>query len=74
MAVSADKINTQLQLVFEDGLDGKGNVKYRRKTFGNVKMEATEEQLYQVAVALESLQQDLLSTIEKTDRSVLVDL
>ncbi|WP_082234351.1 DUF1659 domain-containing protein [Halobacillus massiliensis] len=74
MAVTADKINTQLQLVFENGVDDEGNVTYRRKTFGNVKMDATADELYQVAVSLESLQQHLLSTIEKTDRSLIVDL
>ncbi|GGF12453.1 hypothetical protein GCM10010954_08940 [Halobacillus andaensis] len=74
MAVTADMVNSQLQLVFENGTDDKGNVKYRRKSFNNVKMEATEEQLYKVAVAIEALQENLLSTIERNDRSVLVDL
>ncbi|MFG6149100.1 DUF1659 domain-containing protein [Halobacillus sp. B23F22_1] len=74
MAVTADMVNSQLQLVFENGTDDKGNVKYRRKSFNNVKMEATEEQLYNIAVAIEALQENLLSTIERNDRSVLVDL
>ncbi|WP_101843712.1 DUF1659 domain-containing protein [Halobacillus sp. Marseille-P3879] len=74
MAVTADMVNSQLQLVFENGTDDEGNVKYRRKSFNNVKMEATEDQLYRVAVSIESLQQNLLSTIERNDRSVLVDL
>ncbi|MCP3026306.1 DUF1659 domain-containing protein [Halobacillus sp. A5] len=74
MAVTADMVNSQLQLVFEDGTDEDGNVKFRRKSFNNVKMEADEEQLYKVAVAIEALQQDLLATIERNDSSVLVDL
>ncbi|MFC7061392.1 DUF1659 domain-containing protein [Halobacillus seohaensis] len=74
MAVTADMVNTQLKLVFENGTDEEGNVTYRRKSFNNVKMVATEEQLYNVATALEALQQNLLSTIERNDRSILVDL
>ncbi|MFC7063046.1 DUF1659 domain-containing protein [Halobacillus seohaensis] len=74
MAVTADMVNTQLKLVFENGTDEEGNVTYRRKSFNNVKMVATEEQLYNVAIALEALQQNLLSTIERNDRSILVDL
>ncbi|UOQ92995.1 DUF1659 domain-containing protein [Halobacillus shinanisalinarum] len=74
MAVTADKVNTQLQLVFENGTDEKGNVKFRTKSFNNVKMEATSDQLYKVATALAPLQQRLLSTIERNDSSVLVDL
>ncbi|MCP3030627.1 DUF1659 domain-containing protein [Halobacillus sp. A1] len=74
MAVTSDLMNSQLQLVFENGADDKGNVKFRRKSFNNVKMEATKEQLYNVAIALADLQQSTLSTVERNDSSLLVDL
>ncbi|MFD2925315.1 DUF1659 domain-containing protein [Halobacillus naozhouensis] len=74
MAVTADKTNSQLQLVFENGTDEKGNVKYRTKSFNNVKMDATADQLYKVAVALVPLQQRLLSTIERNDSAILTNL
>ncbi|WP_079529650.1 DUF1659 domain-containing protein [Halobacillus hunanensis] len=74
MAVTADKTNSQLQLVFENGTDEKGNVKYRTKSFNNVKMDATADQLYNVAIALVPLQQRLLSMIERNDSAILTNL
>ncbi|WP_163530216.1 DUF1659 domain-containing protein [Halobacillus ihumii] len=74
MAVTADKTNSQLQLVFENGTDEKGNVKYRTKSFNNVKMDATAEQLYNVAIVLVPLQQRLLLMIERNDSAILTNL
>ena len=73
MAVNAEMIDSQLQLIFEDGIDLKGNAVYRTKSFNNVKTTATSEQLHTVANALEPLQQLVLSTIERNDEFMIYE-
>lgn len=72
--IVANPISTQLRLVFYDGEDGRtGKPIYRTKNFNNVKISATEEQLFRIAVALESLQQSPLYTIERRDASEIIE-
>ncbi|UOQ43239.1 DUF1659 domain-containing protein [Halobacillus salinarum] len=74
MAITSDVIHSQLQLVFETGKDEKGKSIYRTKSFNNVKISATAEQLYHVATAFSPLQQHVLAQVERNDRSNLIDL
>ncbi|MFQ3546077.1 DUF1659 domain-containing protein [Halobacillus rhizosphaerae] len=74
MAVTADKVNSQLQLVFATGQDEEGKTTFRTKSFNNIKLTSTPDQLYRVASVLEPLQQHLLATVERNDRTELADL
>ncbi|MGI8314084.1 DUF1659 domain-containing protein [Halobacillus mangrovi] len=74
MAISSEKVGTQLQMVFENGVDGEGNPTFRTKSFNNVKPASTPEQLYTVSTALSQLQQRILYTVERNDSFVIADL
>ncbi|MFD1017972.1 DUF1659 domain-containing protein [Thalassobacillus hwangdonensis] len=74
MAVMSETQSSRLQLVFENGVDGKGEPVYKTKSFNNVKTQATDEQLYEVAVALEPLQQQLWHSIERNDNAVIYSI
>lgn len=68
--IIAEPISTQLRLVFYDGEDTMtGDPVYRSKSFNNIKIEATDEQLFIVAEAFEGLQTSSLYTIERRDHS-----
>lgn len=58
---------TKLRLVFEAGMDEKGNPLYKAKAFSNVKKEATTDQLNQAAQAITVLTNDVLNKVERND-------
>lgn len=66
MAV-ANLLETKLRMVFEKGMDEKGNPILNTKTFNNIKKEATTDQLFQVAQAISALVNDSLTKIERND-------
>lgn len=63
---------TKLRLVFEIGVDEKGAPILKTKTLNNVKNDSTADQLSQVANALASLSQDVLSIVERADNSEII--
>ncbi|CDQ19948.1 Protein of unknown function [Halobacillus karajensis] len=73
MAVQTLKVDTRLQFVLSTGQDEEGNMVTKRKTFNNIKTDATNEQLHEVAVALSPLQQHILVDIARDDRSILTE-
>lgn len=69
MAV-AEKVSSQLRLVFYDGEDDlTGKAIYKSKSFNNVKTEANAEQLLAVADAFTELQERPLNKVERKDSS-----
>ena len=73
MAVS-QIYQTQLRLVLENGINPDTNEPvYKRKTFNNVKSEATADQLQTVAQSLASLQQLPLAKVERTDHAQIIN-
>jgi hypothetical protein len=60
---------TKLRLVFEAGMDDKGNPLTKAKTFNNINRLATADQLYQTAQAITVLCNDPISRVEKADSS-----
>lgn len=61
MAYVSNVVDKELLIVFEDGIiDGK--IKYKRKSF-NVKDTATDEQIYSTGMALASLSEKVLLSI-----------
>lgn len=73
MAVNTLKVDTRLQLVLSEGQDGDGNMLLKRKSFNNVKTNATDEQLHTVSIVLAPLQQHILIDIARDDRSLLTE-
>lgn len=63
---------TTLRLIFEVGVNEKGEPVYKTKSFNNVKKEATTDQLFQVAQALSVLCNDPLSSVERNDNSDII--
>lgn len=71
MAVST-KVDSRLQLVFENGLDlATGNMTYKNKTFNNVKTTATADQLLAITQAIIPLQTLTLYSIRHNDSSII---
>lgn len=69
MAVSR-LVKSQLRLVFENGTNPLTNKPiFKTKTFNNIKMNATADQLHAVAEALSSMQQLSLYAVERADSS-----
>jgi hypothetical protein len=65
-------LGTKLRLVFEAGMDEKGNPIYKAKTFSNVKKEATVDQLFQAAQAISVLCKDTLNQVERNDSTEIL--
>ncbi|MBU5212363.1 MULTISPECIES: DUF1659 domain-containing protein [Heyndrickxia] len=60
---------SSLKLVFDNGLDDNGKPVYQSRTFNNVRLEATPDELLQAAQAIGSLSQKNLFSIERNDSS-----
>ncbi|PLR75202.1 hypothetical protein CU633_22350 [Bacillus sp. V3-13] len=60
-------MESRLRLVFETGVNEKGEPVFKTKTYSNVKKEATPDQLHQTALALAGLCADPLSSVERSD-------
>jgi hypothetical protein len=64
--------NSQLRLIFEAGLDKYGKMQYKSKTYNNVKSNASPDALYSVAQAIVGLQANVLDSIERNDKHLIV--
>ena len=72
MAVTVLNNPTGLRLKFDLGRDDlTGNTKVKSKTFSNVKYNASNEDVYEVASALESLQEYPVLEVAKIDNTTL---
>ncbi|SER70016.1 Protein of unknown function [Gracilibacillus ureilyticus] len=71
MAV-AERVDSRLQLVFESGIDPvSGDMTYKTKSFNNVKVNATSDQLLAITDALVPLQQQTLFQIKRNDAEII---
>jgi len=64
--------NTRLTLVYETGLNEKGEPIFKGKSYSNIRVNATPDQLHQAAVALGELSANPLSSVERTDNYDLI--
>jgi hypothetical protein len=64
----ATLVDSNLRLVFETGVNEKGEPIFKGKMYSNLKHEATTNQIYQAAQALSVLCNDPLYTVERSDR------
>jgi hypothetical protein len=58
---------SNIRLMFEAGIDEKGEPIFKGKTYSNVKKEATADQVQQAAIALGGLSANTLSSVERND-------
>jgi len=68
----AVKKSTRLALTFETGFNQKGEPIYKTKSYNNIKIEATADQLMQGANALGSLTVHTLVNVERNDNSEII--
>ncbi|OEF97642.1 DUF1659 domain-containing protein [Desulfuribacillus alkaliarsenatis] len=71
MAVISDRVDSRVSLVLETGTDAFGFSILRRKNYSRIKPMATDEAVFNTAVALASLQEFPLYGIDRTDTSSL---
>jgi hypothetical protein len=64
---TANLVNSVLVLSFDAGMDESGKPIVKRKSFNNIKTQATADQLYAISQALIPLQQYPVITIERHD-------
>jgi hypothetical protein len=67
MAVSAIPLTARLQLRLNTGLDDNFNPIYRTRTFSNVKTAADNEDLFELAEEIGSLQLHTLDAVRRVD-------
>ncbi|MBM4761011.1 DUF1659 domain-containing protein [Bacillus sp. B15-48] len=65
-------ISSRLNLVFETGMNDKGEPIFKGKSYANVRKEATADQLHQAATALSGLSAYPLSSVQRTDQHDIV--
>lgn len=73
MAVVKIPETSRLVLTLDDGLDNEGNPQTKTKSFNNVKPDATDEPLYNIANSVAQLQSRPLITVERNDYAELAD-
>ncbi|MGN8646361.1 DUF1659 domain-containing protein [Gracilibacillus sp. HCP3S3_G5_1] len=70
----AERIDSRLQLTFENGTDPiSGDMVYKTKSFNNVKLDATADQLLTVTQALVPLQQHALYSVKRNDTELITE-
>lgn len=70
MALESREFPSALQLVYDMGTDDDGKKLTRRRSYSNVKSDAVDQDLYDVAIALIGLQTNVANQIlvnEKTE-------
>lgn len=73
MPVNAIPVSARLQLRLNTGLDENLNPVFRTRSFSNVKPAAGNEDLYQLAQEIGSLQVHTLSLVRRVDEYELED-
>lgn len=71
MAVDVVPMDSSMQLVYNIGEDDEGRTLTRRRTFTNIKVDANEEDLFDIAVAFEELQEHYLADVIVIDKKAL---
>ncbi|AOH56375.1 hypothetical protein ABE28_018570 [Peribacillus muralis] len=65
-------VSSTLRIDFETGLTEKGDIAFKRRSFTNIKTEATAEQLFSTAVAISSVQNYPMSEVTRVDTYSLI--
>lgn len=73
MAVVKTPTNTTLRMSFQTGVNDLGDPVYRRRSMTNVKHDATDQNVFNVAEALAGLQVYNLAEVTRADNAQLSD-
>lgn len=74
MAINAIKEKTSMIISYSTGTDGAGKDIVKNQSFSNIKVTATEEDVYSVASLFSPLLQYTILSVEKLDREALVEI
>lgn len=73
MAVVTNQANSKLKLVLNAGLDENNKEIIKNKTFSNIKSTVTNENLYNLGVAISDLQSHSLNNLVRYEEYELVN-
>ncbi len=73
MAVIASNKDTVMVVTFQTGLNAQGSPKLSQRSFPNVKLSSTDQDVYDVAVALYGLQDYPLIGVRRDNRIDLAE-
>lgn len=65
--------DTQLRLVFENGIDKNGKMKYKTKNYNNIATTASTDALYEAARAIVGLQGFTLDHVSRNDNHLITE-
>lgn len=71
MAVGSTKIDTDLVIVVNVGVDEDGNEILKNKRFSKIKTNAADQDVYDVAIAIGNLLDGTLSDVKRVDSNML---
>ena len=74
MAVESRPYPSTLQLVYDMGTDEDGKKLSRRRSYTNVKSDAADQDLFDVAVAISRLQNNIFNQILVAEKTALVNI
>lgn len=74
MAVESSATGSVLRMQLQTGVDGSGDPVYRNKSLNNIKPEAADQDLYDVAQALAGLQEHTLAGVLRLDSARLEEV
>lgn len=74
MAIETNIVSTRMQLKLNTGLDQEGKEIIRTKTYSNVKAEADNQNIFDVASSLASLQEHGLHQVHRVDDIILTKI
>ncbi|WP_066633286.1 DUF1659 domain-containing protein [Desulfolucanica intricata] len=74
MAVENVPVGTTLRLQFQTGVDVNGNPVFRNKSLSNVKTDALDQNIFDVAQTLANLQEHILAGLLRIDTARLEEV
>lgn len=74
MAVENVPVGTTLRLQFQTGVDVNGNPVFRNKSLSNVKTDALDQNIFDVAQTLAGLQESILADVLRIDSARLEEI
>ncbi|WP_164509115.1 DUF1659 domain-containing protein [Clostridium rectalis] len=72
MAVQSHKLKTSMIIEYVVGVDNEGKDILKRQKFSNLKLDASDEALYEISDAFNPLMEFGITSIKKQDDSLLV--
>ncbi|MFE4426460.1 DUF1659 domain-containing protein [Peribacillus butanolivorans] len=65
-------VSSTLRIDFETGLNEKGSIIFKRRSFSNIKVEATADQLFSASTAIASVQNYPMGEVTRVDTNSLI--